>query len=250
METENAEKENKVVILFEDEHMLVINKPYGMMVHADGHYTGTTVVDWFVQYVPSAKGVGEEQTLKDGTPIDRSGIVHRLDRDTSGVMILAKTGPAFVHLKAQFHDRLVVKEYRAFVYGAMREQWGTINRPIGRNAKDYRLRSAQKGAKGMLRDSVTDWETIGQNARYSYLRIVPKTGRTHQIRVHLKSIDRPIVGDTLYAPKNFLELDDLGIGRLALHAHKLSLILPSGEEGRFIAPVPQSFEDAAERIIE
>jgi 23S rRNA-/tRNA-specific pseudouridylate synthase len=187
-------------------------------------------------------GPGKSQ---EGGELERSGVVHRLDRETSGVMVLTKNQRAFEHLKAQFHDRLAKKEYRAFVYGTMKEKWGTVDRPIGRSAKDFRRRSAQRGAKGTLRDAVTDWELIGQNDAYAYLKVLPKTGRTHQIRVHLKAIGRPVVGDRLYAPESLLAGNNLGFTRLALHAHKLCIALPSGGEKEFIAPLPAEFETAA-----
>jgi 23S rRNA pseudouridine1911/1915/1917 synthase len=241
-------------ILFEDEHMAVINKPAGLMVHTDGHSDKKTVVDWFLEKYPDAYGVGETQKNNKGQTLERSGVVHRLDADTSGVLVLAKTHDSFEHLKRQFHDRLVHKEYRAFVYGAMREQWGTIDKPIGRSAKDFRLRSAMHGAKGMLRDAVTHYERIGfgqyQSELFTYVKLIPKTGRTHQLRVHLKAIDRPIVGDVLYGESYMKRSNNLGIQRLALHAHILELETPAGARERFIAPVPQEFEEAAERIAE
>lgn len=242
--------EERIRILYEDDDVLVIDKPSGMMVHSDGKSEEETVVTWFLQYYPKAHDVGEEQILKDGTHIERSGVVHRLDKETSGVLILAKTQDAFLHLKAQFHDRLAEKEYRAFVYGRMKEKWGTIERAIGRSTKDFRLRSAQRGAKGTLRPAVTDWECISQSEMHAYLRLMPKTGRTHQLRVHMKAIGRPIVNDTLYAPKNLLQSDNLGIGRLALHAYSLRLVLPNGEQKTFISELPESFSHVAERIAE
>jgi len=238
----------EIEILFENNDVVVINKPVGVLVHADGHATEETVVDWFVSHCPDAATVGETQVLTNGEKIARPGVVHRLDRETSGVMILAKNDAAFVHLKKQFHDRKTRKEYRAFVYGSMKELHGTIERPIGRSAKDFRLRSAERGARGMLRKAITNWELLTQNAGYAYLRVLPKTGRTHQIRVHLKAIGRPIVGDPLYASETQLHSSDLGIGRLALHAYALTIELPSGEEHTFTAPLPQSFEVAKERI--
>lgn len=244
----------EIDILYEDDAVIVINKPIGIFVHADGVHEGETVVDWLLDRLPSTRGVGEPGTAKDGTSLDRSGIVHRLDADTSGVLILAKTQDAYAHLKKQFHDRLAKKEYRAFVYGHMRDRWGTIDRPIGRSAQDHRRRSAERGAKGTLRDAITDWECIGmgeyRGEPFSYVKLKPKTGRTHQLRVHLKAIGRPIVGDTLYAGKKLETSNNLELERLALHAHILNLELPSGEEQRFIAPVPLSFEEAADRIVE
>ncbi len=254
---ENSPTNTKLIpeIIYEDEQVLVVHKPYGMLVHED--WTSGpegTLVEWFLTRVPSAHGVGEETVKPDGSPLERSGVVHRLDRETSGVMVLAKTADAHTHLKAQFHDRIVKKEYRAFVYGLIHDRWGTINRPIGRNAKDFKKRSAEHGAKGTLRDAITLFERIGsgeyEEEAFSYLKLIPKTGRTHQLRVHLKAIDRPIVGDVLYADKKMPTSNNLGLDRLALHAHILELDLPSGERERFIAPIPEVFERAAERIAE
>ncbi len=261
MQTDNVDVENKKneapepIVLFEDSSVLVVSKPYGMLVHEDWGDTGEqTLVDWFLKRVPTAKGVGEETVTAQGKVLERSGVVHRLDRDTSGVMILAKTAEAHAHLKTQFHDRLAKKEYRAFVYGRMHERWGTIDRPIGRSNKDFKLRSAQRGAKGTLRPAVTDWERIAsgeyQGQIFSYLKLIPKTGRTHQLRVHLKANDRPIVQDPLYSGKLRLQSNNLGLDRLALHAHVLEIELPTGQVERFIAPVPHEFEVAADRLAE
>lgn len=248
-------KENtEPLVIFEDESVLVVNKPYGMLVHEDWQQADTTLVDWFLARCPQARGVGEATATPDGKPLERSGVVHRLDRETSGVMILAKTAEAHAHLKAQFHDRLAKKEYRAFVYGRVHERWGTIDRPIGRNTQNFRLRSAQRGAKGVLRNAVTDWERIStgeyEGEPFSYLKLLPKTGRTHQLRVHLKAIDRPIVQDVLYSGKKRETSNNLDFARLALHAHILEITLPHGLTERFIAPVPQSFVEAADKLVE
>jgi len=235
-----------ITILYEDSDVVVINKPDGVLSHGDdGTQTQDTVVEWLLARVPEAKGVGEPGVQKDGRIVDRSGIVHRLDRETSGVMILAKHEEAFLHLKAQFQNRNVYKEYRAFVYGQMKEGSGNIDRPIGRSASDFRLRSAQRGAKGILRSAVTEWERIGQTKSHSYLRVMPKTGRTHQIRAHLKAISHPVVCDPLYAPSFICEL---GFGRLALHAHILGIEVPKGETIHFVAPLPQEFITAADNM--
>jgi 23S rRNA pseudouridine1911/1915/1917 synthase len=253
MQNENDAKELEPTILYEDTDVLVINKPEGWMVHGDGKTENTPiVVEWFLRRQPEVAGVGEPGFSVKGEQLDRSGIVHRLDRETSGVLILAKTQDAYQFLKQQFKDRHVYKEYRAFVYGRIHDRWGTINRPIGRSSKDHRLRSAMKGAKGMMREAVTDLERIGigeyEGESFSYLKLVPKTGRTHQLRVHLRAIDRPIVNDVLYAPHVIGTSNNLRLSRMALHAHVLELTLPNGQNERFIAPVPQEFEEAAERI--
>lgn len=240
-------------VIYEDNDVLVINKPEGWMVHEDGKTDGSPlVVDWFLARVPESKGVGEVGYSPKGVELNRSGIVHRLDRETSGILILAKNQDAHQFLKQQFKDRLVYKEYRAFVYGRLHDRWGTINRPIGRSAKDHRVRSAMRGAKGLMREAVTDFERIGigeyEGESFSYVKLVPKTGRTHQLRVHMRAIDRPIINDDLYATHVMPKSNNLGMKRLALHAHVLELALPNGQTKRFIAPVPQSFEEAAERI--
>jgi len=259
MEIDNVDAENNIevtedpIVLYEDGGVLVVSKPYGMLVHEDWQpSTSPTLVDWFLLREPSARGVGEQTVTAQGKVLERSGVVHRLDRETSGVMILAKTAEAHAHLKIQFHDRLANKEYRAFVYGRMHEKWGTIDRPIGRSAQNFKLRSAQRGAKGTLRPAVTDWERIAsgeyEGENFSYLKLMPKTGRTHQLRVHLKANDRPIVQDPLYSGKLRHQSNNLGLNRLALHAHILEIELPTGQTERFIAPVPHEFELAAERI--
>ena len=240
-------------IVYEDADIVVLNKPTGIAVHGDGRNTAPTVVDWFLSYVPSAAGVGEPAPeTDDGAAIDRSGVVHRLDRDTSGVLVLVKHQAAHQHFKQQFHDRLAHKTYRAFVYGAMKEWLGTIDRPIGRSAKDWRLRSAERGAKGTLRDAVTRWELIGSGEYrgevYSYIELMPETGRTHQLRVHMKAIDHPIVHDPLYAGKRLEQSHNLDFTRLALHAYVLDVEDLQGEQQHFVAPVPPAFDIAADYI--
>lgn len=232
--------------MYEDGEVVAIDKPPGILVHAvDRTESGDkreTVADWHLARVPAATFVGESMVRADGTEMSRPGVVHRLDRETSGVLILAKTQDAFLHLKKQFHDRLVTKEYRAFVYGAVTEQEGMIDRPIGRSARDFRLRSAQYGARGKLRKAETRWERIAGTESHTYLRLLPKTGRRHQLRVHLKAINHPIIEDHLYAG-NLVKKQPhaLGFERLALHACALTIELPSGDTRTFAAPLPEDF---------
>ncbi len=256
MENESVAKENKPEpeVLFENESLVVINKPIGWLVHEDGKTEAPTVVEWFLSRTPEVKGVGEPAKAQDGQELERSGVVHRLDKETSGVMVLAKTQDVYQWLKDKFQNREIHKEYRAFVYGRIHDRWGTINRPIGRSSKDSRIRSAMPGAKGNLREAITDFERIGvgehDGESFSYLKLLPKTGRTHQLRAHLRALDRPIVGDQLYADYKIKDSNNLGIDRLALHAHILEWSLPNGDQQRFIAPVPLIFEIAAEYIAE
>ena len=240
----------EISIIYEDEQVLVINKPAGLVVHQDGKTKEPTLVDWILEHRPQMKGVGEPLQLSSGALIDRPGIVHRIDRETSGVLIVAKTQESFLHVKQQFQGRDVQKEYRAFVYGEMKQDEGIIDRPIGRSSSDFRLWSAQRGARGTLREAITEYKVLNRlpaqagqasSGGFSYLAVFPKTGRTHQIRAHFKAINYPIVCDALYAPKRECAL---GFSRLALHAFAIELTLPSGEKRRFEAELPADFISA------
>lgn len=239
-------------IIFEDDDILVVDKPSGLSVHGEGSDPAGTLVEWFLGRAPEARGVGEPRVGKDGKEIERSGVVHRLDRDTSGVMVLAKSQDTFDHLKAQFKEREIKKEYQALVYGEMKERYGTINRKIGRSASDWRLRSAERGARGALRESVTNWECLKsgefEGEKFSHLKLTPETGRMHQLRVHLKAISRPIVGDSLYSKHLIDSSNNIGLSRLALHATSLTITLLNGEEKTFGSPLPEELLQATGRI--
>jgi 23S rRNA pseudouridine1911/1915/1917 synthase len=235
----------QVEILYETPHLLVVNKPAGLVVHHDGKTQEPALTDWLLEKYPEIKGVGEPFVKSDGTVIDRPGIVHRLDRETSGVLVVAKDQETFLWLKHQFQTRLVKKTYNAFVYGVPKEPDGYIDKPIGRSPTDFRRFSAQPGARGEMRDALTQYKVLEHSKEYSFLEIVPKTGRTHQIRVHLKALQRPVVCDKLYAP-TFPQA--LGFKRLALHARKLKLSAPSGEQIEVEAPLPGDFEQALKEL--
>lgn len=226
------------IILFENDDVMVINKPAGLVVHPDGRTIERTLVDWILETHPEMKGVGEPLTLQNGEVIDRPGIVHRLDRETSGVLIIAKTQDAFLFLKKQFQDRETIKIYNAFIYGVPKEKEGIIDRPIGRSPSDFRRWSAQRGAKGELREAITEYTVLKSIPNFSFIEARPKTGRTHQIRVHFKAINYPIVSDRLYAPNHS---PGLGFERLALHSRLLTITLPSGELKTIEAPFPDDF---------
>jgi 23S rRNA pseudouridine1911/1915/1917 synthase len=244
-------------ILFENDDYLAINKPAGLVVHPDGRTKEMTVTEWLLKKYPHLKEVGEPLTLASGEVIFRPGIVHRIDRDTSGVLIITKTQEAFEFLKAQFHDRELKKIYHAFVYGEMKSEDGTIDRPIGRSRSDFRLYSAQRGAKGEMRDALTNYKLLARThlngpegeARvaegFSYIEVAPKTGRTHQIRVHFKAINHPIVADRLYAPKR---TPGLGFNRLALHARSIEFLDQNRQIIKVEAPFPPDFEAAIAEI--
>lgn len=250
-------------ILYEDEYLIALDKPSGMMVHTDGRRGEKTLVDWINQNYPSLKEVGEEQTLQNGEVIKRPGIVHRLDRETSGVILVAKTKESHRFLKEQFQNRKVEKVYNAVVWGSFSDdkKEGVIDKPIGRSASDFRKWSAEFGAKGELREAVTEYKVLlphpdpllakerEDRQEFSYLEVRPKTGRTHQIRVHLKSISHPVVCDRLYGGK---VCDGspacLGFFRLALHALSIRLQLPNQSFIQIESPLPEEFERAKELL--
>jgi len=239
----------KIEILFENEDVVVINKPAGLVVHSDGKTKEKTVCDWILENYPKLENVGEPLVLQDPNLADgrgeieikRPGIVHRLDKETSGVLIIAKTQEVFLHLKQQFKDKKIEKKYRTFVWGEMRDDEGVIDRPIGRSGKDFRQWSAQRGARGKMREAVTEYKVLKKNKDFSFLEVNLKTGRTHQIRVHMKAINYPVVGDKLYAPKREYAL---GFERLALHAFSIEFSLLNRERKRIKVHLPSDFKRA------
>jgi 23S rRNA pseudouridine1911/1915/1917 synthase len=235
-------------ILFENQDLLILNKPAGIMVHGDGKTEEETLVDLVLAKYPSIKGVGDPATF-DGEPIERSGVVHRLDKETSGVIIFAKHQHAFEYLKQQFKDRAVHKEYHAFVWGHFKEEKGFIDEPIGRNKNDFRKWTAGRGIRGEVREAYTNWEVVQSfvdetEEKFSFVRLFPKTGRTHQLRVHMKYLQRPIVSDHIYA-ESFPDV--LGFERVALHAKKVSFSSLNGEPIEAEAPYPADFAAALAR---
>lgn len=231
-------------IIYEDGDVLVLDKPSGLVVHFDGKTKEPSVADWLIEKHPEITNVGETQYIGD-KKIHRPGIVHRLDRDTSGVLIVAKNQEAFIYLKQQFEESNISKVYRVFLYGVPKDMEGIIDLPIGRSNKDFRLRSASKGARGKLREALTQYTVLKENGEYSYTEARPKTGRTHQLRAHFKALQHPIVCDPLYAPKRECAL---GFKRLALHSYSLTLTLPSGATLCAEAPLPKDFRSALKAL--
>ncbi len=241
----------KPSIVYENTDVLVIDKPAGLIVHSDGRTEESSVVDWILEKYPALKDVGESWTSPQGEVVPRPGIVHRLDRTTSGVMIIAKTAEAHSFLKNQFQERSTEKIYDALVYGHPKEDVGVIEMEIGRTKTDPRRWSAQFGKKGKLRAAITEWKVLMRGIdpetgeKVSHIEASPKTGRTHQVRVHLKAIHHPIVCDPLYADgKPCL----LGLMRPALHARSLTITLPSGERKTFTTPPPLDLRDVLTTI--
>lgn len=228
-------------ILYEDNDIVAVNKPAGVMTHPDGKTTEETASDWFAAQYPDSAEVGETQRLQNGEEVRRPGIVHRLDKDTSGVLVFAKTQEAHARLKAAFQNREAKKTYLAFTYGVPKERKGVIEFSIGRSRQDFRLRSAQPKAKGTLRDAITRWEIVVDNGTHSIMKAMPETGRTHQIRVHFKAIHHPVVCDPLYAPG---KPADLGFSRLGLHAYRIEIPgLPA-----ITAPLPPDLAKGVEHF--
>ncbi len=244
-------KIEKLDILYEDKDIVAVNKPTGIVVHPDGKSKGPFLTDWIIKNYPKTKNVGEKIETKEYGIIERPGIVHRLDRDTSGVILIAKTKKGHACLKEQFQDRTLIKKYLAFVYGEIKDQYGIINRPIGRSPKDFRRWSATRGARGEMRDAETWYNVFSYRSGFSFVEVEPKTGRTHQIRVHFKAINHPIVSDGLYASERFVDSqpeDNLGFKRNALHAYSIDFTNTLGKRVLVKAPIPKDFIKALKEL--
>lgn len=206
-------------IIYEDENVIVIDKPVGVISHARGRFWDEASVASFVR---------ERVTDMDG---ERAGIVHRLDRATSGVMICAKNQETLSLLQKQFSQRKTKKTYYAVVQGVPDPDKAIIEVPIGRNPN--KPQTFRPDPQGKVASSA--YEVIDSNQEHALLELTPKTGRTHQLRVHLQYIKHPIVGDALYG--------DRPADRLYLHAHLLEITLPGGERRIFTSPLPREFND-------
>ena len=215
-------------VVFENKDLLVVNKPAGMVVHpAAGHATGT-LVHAALAHAPEMEGIGGEQ---------RPGVVHRLDKETSGLILLAKNDRAHRWLQDQFRLRKVVKIYLALVDGHPPTPSGRIEAPIGRDPSHRKQMAIVTPDKG--REAETEYKTLESFTQYTFLEAHPLTGRTHQIRIHLAFIHCPIVGDTLYGRRH----PTLDLSRHFLHAARLSIQLPGENNLRtFSAPLPPELE--------
>jgi len=246
MKLENAGGENNIpdiTILYEDADMLAVNKPAGLVVHADGRTEEPTLTDWVIAKYPELKDVGGLHTLDSERYVIRAGILHRLDRETSGVILIAKNDESFYVLQRQFLDRTIVKTYNAFVHGTPKELSGIIELPIGRSRSDFRKWATGDDARGTLRKAITEYRVITSEKQYSFLELSPKTGRTHQLRVHLGAIGNPILCD-----KRYESPCALGFSRLALHARQIDFVTPDGQHLSISAPFPPDFEAALKEL--
>lgn len=234
-------------IIFEDKHILVVDKPSGMVVHpAAGNYHGT-LVNAILFRCKDLSGIGG---------LLRPGIVHRLDKGTSGLMVVAKTDKAHIVLARQFKDHLIKKTYKAIVYGDVKPEEGVIDTPVGRHPVD-RKKMSTKSKKG--RAAVTHWEVIERYGISTLLDVGLKTGRTHQVRVHLNSIGYPIVGDPVYGrSKRISAIKDAALrekltamNRQALHSSKLGFLHPiTSQFMEFSSPMPADMADLCQYLRE
>ena len=218
-----------VLIVFADEHLLVVDKPAGMAVHPGaGRSSGTLAAQLL-----SLGAAG-------GPDPERPGIVHRLDRDTSGLLLVARSEQAFAVLQDAIHRREVERRYLALVRGRPRSRTGRIDAPIGRDRRDPTRRSLDTDEP---REAITHFELVELTAAHALLDVRLETGRTHQIRVHLAAIDLPVTGDSVYGVEG-----DLGLARQFLHAHRLRLLHPlTAAELAFESPLPADLDRALER---
>ncbi len=220
-------------VLYEDEALLVLDKPAGLVVHPAPSHHGPTLVDWLKDYL----GPGAAELFAEP---ERLGLVHRLDKDTSGVLVVTKSAAAKTEVGRQFHDRLVKKEYEAFIEGVPPRKMGIISAPVGRSRKV----PSRMAVTGTGRPSETSFEVAEKFKEVSLVNLYPKTGRTHQLRVHCAAIGHPIVGDRTYGSKAKWA-EDYGILRPLLHARRIEVTHPvTGKRVTFEAPWPADMKKA------
>lgn len=229
-------------IIYQDKNIIVINKPPGVSVHGGETVSGPTVVDFLLPQFPEMASVGDD-------PINRPGIVHRLDKDTSGLMVIARDQATFETLKELFKSRNVEKTYWAVVCGCMREIQGVISVPIGRLVAQPLKRGVEQGRSRIrgARDAVTEYHVLKKGSAYSLVELKPKTGRMHQLRVHLKFIGYPIACDHVYGGKNVCCPE--GCHRQLLHARSLSFSFSGTTRLNFEADAPEDFAIAEKQMI-
>ena len=216
----------KIKILYEDSNILAIDKLSGILAHPDKFSKEETILDWAKNKYKKAE------------------LVHRLDQETSGVMIIAKNPKAHEFLKSQFMNREIKKIYHTIVSGSMKNDRGVINKPIGRSPRDFRRWLSGRGARGELREAITEYKVLKRftsSHPFTYLEVKPKTGRTHQSRVHMKYLNHPVACDSLYNPDSPCPK---GLSRLALHARSIEFRDPKGKIVKVESPLPKEFRKA------
>ncbi|MDA8100457.1 MAG: RluA family pseudouridine synthase, partial [Nitrospiraceae bacterium] len=232
-------------VIYEDDCMVVLNKPPGLVVHpAPGNYTGTLVNALLFHYgslPPPTRRAPEDEDEQD-----RAGIVHRLDKDTSGVMVVARTAEVLAALSAQFKERIVRKKYTAIVLGVIKKGSGTIEAPIGRHVKERKKISVHTASP---REAITLFRVLERFAGATLVEVEIKTGRTHQIRVHMAHAGHPVLGDRTYGGSKVASIQGIGVGRQMLHAESLSLLHPvTGHPMTFTAPPPRDMLSVIDRL--
>ena len=221
-------------IVYEDSDLLVVNKPKGMVVHpAAGNYSGTLVNALLYHCKDSLSGING---------VIRPGIVHRIDKDTSGLLIVAKNDTAHLDLAQQIKEHSFHRAYQAVAYGNFKEDNGTVNQPIGRHPKDRKkMAVTYKNSK----NAVTHYEVISRYEKFTHIRCVLETGRTHQIRVHMAYIGHPLAGDEVYGPKKVIT----ELNGQCLHAGELGFVHPRTKEYmEFTAPLPEYFTNFLKKL--
>ena len=224
-----------LTILYEDNDLIAVDKPAGLVVHpAPGHRTGT-LVNAILYHDPTIEGVGG---------VRRPGIVHRLDKDTSGILLIAKNDRAHRYLQAQFKARTVQKTYLALVYGRVTPSQGRIEAAIGRDPRHRKRMAVRYGGDG--RPAVTEFEVVKTFEVMTLVEVHPLTGRTHQVRVHFASMGHPLAGDTTYGPRR----DSFHLGRHFLHAHRLVIRRPADEDVLdLLSPLPPELQAVLDHLI-
>lgn len=232
----SKEKLPEISIVYEDDDVAVFEKPSGLLVHPAPGESGPTLVDFLVAKYPEIKKVGEDSK--------RPGIVHRLDRDTSGLLIVAKNQKSFESLKKQFTEREIIKEYLALVAGSINDDSGLIKFKIARSTGRARMAARPESQEGKM--AVTEYEVMRRYANATLVKAKIKTGRTHQIRAHFHALGHPVVGDQVYKIRN-VKLR-LPLSRPFLHAIKLGYTDLSGKYREFTSPLPDELEDYLKKL--
>jgi 23S rRNA pseudouridine1911/1915/1917 synthase len=226
-----------IKIIYEDNDVIVVDKPAGVLAQKAVSNESPAVSDFLVKSFPEIEEVGEDE--------QRFGIVHRLDKDTSGVMIIARNNQSFEFLKNQFKNRLTEKIYLALVYGKVKPKEGVIDLKIGRSKTNPQAQTVIDGKKKeslKSREAVTFYKTIKEYENYTLLKVYPKTGRMHQIRVHLKALGFPVVGDKKYFYRKYRNLEPK-LERQFLHAQSLVITLPNGAKTEFKSELPEDLNN-------
>ena len=228
-------------IIYKDLDMVVINKPAGISVHGGETIRGETLVDFLLEQFPEIKNIGDPP-IYSGQANIRPGIVHRLDKDTSGVMVIARNQKSFEILKKIFKERMAEKKYLALLCGKLKNKFGVINEPIGRLIKNPFKRGPADKKKAIrgAKEAITEYRVKKEYGEYSIVEFTPKTGRMHQIRVHAKLLGNPIACDKIYGGKSVCCPE--GLNRMFLHAKSLSFSFGEGKRFSFEADLPEDLE--------